>query len=137
VSGVAAHGAGGRGVGQRRRARDRAAVVSACQRAGGEASRKPRARARPQQHVRDGGEMRAAVTRARSCAAESTSGRLGLLPPPLWGRVGEGGDAVMHRRCPPRPPPPLTPPHKGEGNTPSPPPDFTTACGRFPSRGPW
>jgi hypothetical protein len=41
---------------------------------------------------------------------------LGLLPPPLWGRVGEGGGAVMHRRCLTQRPPPLTPPHKGEGN---------------------
>ena len=32
-----------------------------------------------------------------------------------WGRVGEGGDAVTHRRCPTQRPPPLTPPHKGEG----------------------
>src|SRR5262249_50638831 len=39
----------------------------------------------------------------------------GALPPPLWGRVGEGGDAVTHRRCPTQRPLPLTPPHKGEG----------------------
>jgi hypothetical protein len=51
------------------------------------------------------------------CRAHSNaSGKLGLLPPPLWGRVGEGGDAVMHRRCLTQSPPPLTPPHKGEGN---------------------
>ena len=24
------------------------------------------------------------------------SGRLGLLPPPLWGRVGEGGGAICN-----------------------------------------
>jgi hypothetical protein len=31
----------------------------------------------------------------RCCRAHSNaSGKLGLLPPPLWGRVGEGGDAV-------------------------------------------
>jgi hypothetical protein len=28
----------------------------------------------------------------------SSSGVLGLLPPPLWGRVGEGGGAVWQRR---------------------------------------
>src|SRR5262249_2469971 len=33
---------------------------------------------------------------------------------PLWGRVGEGGDAAKHRLT--QRPPPLTPPHKGEGN---------------------
>jgi uncharacterized protein len=43
---------------------------------------------------------------------------LNLFPPPLWGRHREGGT------CAPLPrlrhqPPPLTPPHKGEGNTPS------------------
>src|SRR5436190_1492984 len=44
---------------------------------------------------------------------------LGVLPPPLWGRVGEGGGAVRHDRCHTAGPPPLTPPHKGEGNRPS------------------
>src|SRR5262249_44458349 len=44
---------------------------------------------------------------------------LGLLPPPLWGRGGEGGGAVMHERCLAQLPPPPTPPHKGEGSTPS------------------
>ena len=54
---------------------------------------------------------------------ESTSGELGLLPPPLWGRVGEGGDADEIMMAPPaqepRYPPPPTPPHKGEGSAPS------------------
>src|SRR6516165_1913630 len=36
-----------------------------------------------------------------------------VRPPPLWGRAGEGGDAVMHGRCLTQPPPPLTPPQKG------------------------
>src|SRR5690606_19949421 len=35
------------------------------------------------------------------------------LPPPLWGRVGEGGTPQRQRL---RFPPPLTSPHKGEGN---------------------
>src|SRR5947207_2220312 len=35
------------------------------------------------------------------------------LPPPLWGRVGEGGIAEQLMSGFP---PPLTPPHKGEGN---------------------
>src|SRR5262245_35662788 len=39
------------------------------------------------------------------------SSAFGLLPPPLWGRGGEGGDAVMHQRCLTQRPPPLTPPH--------------------------
>src|SRR5581483_8130831 len=34
------------------------------------------------------------------------------LPPPLWGRAGEGGSGGSKERA--RPPPP-TPPHKGEG----------------------
>src|SRR5215467_2160472 len=53
----------------------------------------------------------------------SSSRRLGLLPPPLWGRDGEGGWRSEHSVAPrcegiARPPPP-TPPHKGEGSTPS------------------
>src|SRR5256886_16529068 len=40
-----------------------------------------------------------------------------MYPPLLWGRDGEGGDAVTRQRCLTQPPPPLTPPHKGEGNT--------------------
>ncbi|MGD0023942.1 MAG: penicillin-binding protein 1C [Xanthobacteraceae bacterium] len=46
-------------------------------------------------------------------------GSLGMLPPPLWGRGGEGGREVTHQRRLSRDasrPPPLTPPHKGEGN---------------------
>src|SRR5262249_55813029 len=56
---LAAHALGGGGVGARRRAPDRAAVVSPIQRAGGEASRKPRARARSRPHVRDGATIAA------------------------------------------------------------------------------
>jgi hypothetical protein len=57
----------------------------------------------------------------------SASGELGLYPPPCGeGRPPKrseggrgGGRAVMHEhRFTPRPPPP-TPPHKGEGSTPS------------------
>src|SRR5262249_38342445 len=40
---------------------------------------------------------------------------LGAPPPPLWGRAGEGGGSCC-ARCAKRSPPPLTPPHKGEGN---------------------
>jgi hypothetical protein len=36
-----------------------------------------------------------------------------LFPPPLWGRDREGG---MAEHVPSGFPPPLTPPHKGEGN---------------------
>src|SRR5258708_13169812 len=46
-------------------------------------------------------------------------GTLGLLPPPLWGRVGEGGGAWGNSRASTSGPPPPTPPHKGEGSTPS------------------
>src|ERR1700730_2679870 len=42
---------------------------------------------------------------------------LGALPPPLRGRDGEGGRTGLRRREP-QGPPPLTPPRKGEGNTP-------------------
>src|SRR5262245_9124155 len=55
----------------------------------------------------------------RQCAGRrgepGPSNKLGLLPPPLWGRVGEGGSC-----CSPRstqlPPPSPAPPHKGEGS---------------------
>src|SRR5262249_53463069 len=57
--------------------------------------------------------------RGHSYNENRVSGELRLLPPPLWGRVGEGGDAVMHQRCLTRRPPPPTPPHKGEGSAPS------------------
>src|SRR5690349_6735738 len=43
----------------------------------------------------------------------------GALPPPLRGRVGEGGPEVMRKRRRNREtlrPPPLTPPRRGEGN---------------------
>ena len=43
----------------------------------------------------------------------------GLLPPPLWGRVGEGGSCCCSNGINQLSPPPLTPPHKGEGNTPN------------------
>ena len=42
--------------------------------------------------------------------------RSGALPPPLWGRVGEGGRSFVLRSFPHDGPPPLTLPHKGEGN---------------------
>src|SRR5260221_664308 len=45
--------------------------------------------------------------------------KLALLPPPLWGRVGEGGRCCCTRRVHRLRPPPLTPPDKGEGNAPS------------------
>src|SRR6266566_7431890 len=51
-----------------------------------------------------------------SCSRDHASRSPPLLPPPLWGRVGVGGRAVVARLCLiPRPPPP-TPPHKGEGS---------------------
>src|SRR5262249_30666751 len=42
-------------------------------------------------------------------------GELGLLPPPLWGRGGEGGGACGSAGASTSRPPPPTPPHKGEG----------------------
>src|SRR5215475_11068423 len=39
---------------------------------------------------------------------------LGVLPPPLWGRVGEGGGSCC-ARCAKQPPPPLTPPQRKSG----------------------
>src|SRR6266702_4787853 len=41
-----------------------------------------------------------------------------MLPPPLWGRAGEGWGGLGRgcRRIHSQKPPPLTPPHKGEGN---------------------
>src|SRR5262249_29408723 len=53
------------------------------------------------------------------CLGES--GKLGLLPPPLWGRAGEGGGefGTIGASIARPPPPPPTPPHKGEGSAPS------------------
>src|SRR5260370_13396727 len=48
----------------------------------------------------------------------SASGTLGLLPPPLWGRAGEGGDTYINVAAMISRPPPPTPPHKGEGSAP-------------------
>jgi hypothetical protein len=45
------------------------------------------------------------------------NGGLGLLPPPLWGRAGEGGGAYSNAGTFISRPPPPTPPHKGEGST--------------------
>src|SRR6516225_7728731 len=59
LSHLAAHAVGGGGVGARRRARDVAAVVSPFHAASGEASRKPRARARSRADVGDAGGMTA------------------------------------------------------------------------------
>ena len=50
---------------------------------------------------------------------ERSNGKLGLLPPPLWGRGGEGGRCCFTRCVRQLLPPPPTPPHKGEGSTPS------------------
>src|SRR5688572_27601861 len=47
------------------------------------------------------------------------SPNLGVLPPPLRGRAGEGGSSMRLWCCNTLGPPPLTPPRKGEGNTPS------------------
>src|SRR5215475_14486977 len=52
----------------------------------------------------------------RTCCASSPQTR--CAPSPLVGEGWRGGDAVRHRRCLTQPPPPLTPPHKGEGNAP-------------------
>src|SRR5689334_18248844 len=51
---------------------------------------------------------------ARSCRL----GELGVLPPPLWGRVGEGGSGFFTGCVRQLLPPPPTPPHKGERSRP-------------------
>src|SRR5882724_270233 len=51
--------------------------------------------------------------RARAISRAAGPRRSLLLPPPLRGRVGEGGP---QRRFEFGAPPPLTPPRKGEGN---------------------
>ena len=48
----------------------------------------------------------------------STSGNGGLLPPPLWGRGGEGGRSCDASGVRQLLPPPPTPPHKWEGSAP-------------------
>src|SRR3954447_18530193 len=56
----------------------------------------------------------------------SASGSLGLLPPPLWGRAGEGGRCCcvrcLRQLLPPPPPPPPPPPRAL-------PPPATAGCG--------
>src|SRR5262249_22495391 len=57
-------------------------------------------------------------TSSRSCYRNvACAPKLGALPPPLWGRVGEGGRSLSRRSVNTSRPPPLTPPHKGEGNS--------------------
>ena len=53
----------------------------------------------------------------RACPDEwnQSCGKLGLLPPPLWGRAGEGGSCCFARSVRQLPPPPPTPPHKARG----------------------
>jgi hypothetical protein len=53
-------------------------------------------------------------TRAVPVEMESARGKLGL-PPPLWGRVGEGGDAFGNTGASIAPPPPPTPPRRKSG----------------------
>src|SRR5499427_6656617 len=54
-----------------------------------------------------------------------------LLPPPLWGGVGEGDREVTAMPCHLSRPPPPTPPHKGEGRR------WRSAEGRRPAMSRW
>ena len=63
-------------------------------------------------HRRKGGESSPQAIRSPLHA-------FGVLPPPLWGRAGEGGRACGDVDASISPPPPPTPPHKGEGSAPS------------------
>src|SRR5262249_7383815 len=58
-----------------------------------------------------------AVNSVRSLSTNSVRSfpKLGVLPPPLWGRGGEGGGACGNNGASTSGPPPLTPPHKGGG----------------------
>ena len=72
-----------------------------------------RHRAEPRPHRLDGGEL--GQYRALQPVDGGRLGRcsrrgLGLLPPPLWGRVGEGGNGGVRG-----PPPPCPSPTRGEG----------------------
>ena len=51
------------------------------------------------------------------CGGIALMGNLGRLPPPLWGRVGEGGGAIRNFNARILGPPPPAPPHRGEGST--------------------
>jgi hypothetical protein len=60
--------------------------------------------------------MRAVSINAQTHVSRKSNrsrGILGLLPPPLWGRAGEGGGCCRVRRVRQLLPPPPTPPHKG------------------------
>ena len=89
--------------------------------------RSPRARSSSSSVLRRRGRIHEQAGQRRPAAVAALqaeelwaigTGRLfGLLPPPLWGRVGEGGVAVSLRALSTRlPPPPPAPPHKGEGS---------------------
>ena len=52
----------------------------------------------------------------RPAARMMNDGAVSPLPPPLWGRVGERGSCCRANCRQQWRPPPLTPPHKGEGN---------------------
>jgi ATP-dependent helicase Lhr and Lhr-like helicase len=64
-------------------------------------------------------EIAMRLGRVEGAGTFDCSNKHGVLPPPLWGRVGEGGGGFGGGVANASGPPPLTPPHKGEGNSPS------------------
>src|SRR5262249_10985309 len=118
LSDLAAHALGGGGVGARRSARHRASALSPFQRAGGEASRKPRARARSRSHVRDAGEI-TAISPPFIPAHSASKTRVNALMAGI-----QGSQSVA-----------LGPRFRGdERRKKSAGRELTTACGRFRSR---
>jgi Family of unknown function (DUF5681) len=69
------------------------------------------------QAVKRWGVGRSAGATCRRRIAVMQAVEASLLPPPLWGRVGVGGQAVRRRGVLISRPPPPTPPHKGEGRS--------------------
>src|SRR5262249_47455937 len=55
----------------------------------------------------------------RPSVKAGASGKLDLLPSPLWGGVGGGGPKIGAPMLPNAPPPSPALPHKGGGSTPS------------------
>jgi bifunctional non-homologous end joining protein LigD len=69
-----------------------------------------------------GGTTRGTSSTRKTARAKTNDARAtnsARLPPPLWARVGEGGEAVNKGRASTSRPPPPAPPHKGEGSAPS------------------
>ena len=94
------------------------AAVAPYRERGGLTFRRSEFLARGRLHRSHGSRQGQLPMSALSEGCRRASRKLSLLPPPLWGRVGEGGVAFGDAGVPTSRPPPPAPPHKGEGSRP-------------------